>query len=77
MKTAHFQYECRQCGEIFEGPATGESRALSILIAASASRDTGPGVLVPLIGTHGCNPEDPLHRDQGVADLIGYRVRED
>lgn len=71
MKTASFQYKCRQCGEIESNPQCGEEFALEFLVAAiddSRSEQVhGPR----LHSIHYCR-----EGNTGVSDLIGYKVGE-
>jgi len=77
MKTAKFQYKCRQCGAIEENPCTpSETGAFMTLNAAllgcTPSSFKISGNPVTMTSIHPCGDGNV-----GVSDLIGYKVMEE
>ena len=71
MRTAKFQYKCRHCGEVFQGPCGGEQFAsFSIASIITTGKDIPhPGHQVRLMDSHNCSDSKI-----GIADLIGYNL---
>lgn len=69
MKTAHFQYKCRRCGEIKESPRVDHAmhRLVNAIYECKRSNLQAP----ELFSTHSCKDGGI-----GVGDLIGYSVSE-
>ena len=67
MKTSVFQYKCRMCGKIYDGPITSENRAFRVLVDFMVTGDSGPGIPLAWYDVHRC--EDGA---TGVSDLVGY-----
>jgi len=70
LKEAVFQYLCRNCEKTFEDGITGEQRAMGVLIQALCGKKDITRI-PPLFNVHQCFPDRV-----GVADLIGYLIRE-
>ena len=79
-KAAIFEYKCRRCGCVFDGPITAESNGLQFLCMIEGGIDP-PGIPTRMTDIHtNCEllmqsplwpPEHP--RGLGVGDLIGLR----
>lgn len=72
MKTAHFQYKCRRCGEIEENPHCGIDHALLHLINAIGEYKKESPQAPELLSLHDCKDGG-----MGVSDLVGYSVSDD
>lgn len=79
MKSAYFQYKCRQCGEVYSNTAIGISdnrfKANMILLSTIMGERMPKGIIglqPQLMEMHSCNEEDI-----GVSDLIGFAVKAD
>ncbi len=70
MKTAHFEYKCRRCGKIEKNPHCAAAKAIGLLIVAMECENITKAPAK--YDYHIC--EDGGH---GVADLIGYGIKED
>ena len=76
MSTAHFLFKCRRCKETYDNAATAESNGQVVLLAAIWNDPLVlPGPLrvqsPKLFDVHYCGTDG-----MGVADLIGYDVRD-
>ena len=68
MKMAKFQYKCRLCGEIYDGPCGQIKNAHMILIHTILDEKIPEFLGAPpmMISTHLCK------NGHGVSDLVGY-----
>lgn len=71
IKEAKFQYKCRMCGTVYDGPITGAGRATQVLIDFIVTGDSGPGIPLAWHDVHACDDDN-----MGVSDLIGYLRKE-
>jgi len=70
MKTAYFLYKCRLCDTKFTNIDCDPELATKELIHVTKNIQSQ----VPILSTHLCNA--PQIDKMGVADLIGYTVKE-
>lgn len=73
-KEARFEYKCRRCNAVTQGPFTAEHNGLTVLLGAIyENQDILPAQLRPqapkLLGAHLC-----VDQGMGVSDLLGYVV---
>lgn len=70
MKTAHFEYKCRRCGEIEKNPHCADSKAIFHLMNAMTNSPREP-FAPSMLEMHICNDGG-----NGIADLIGCSFTE-
>lgn len=72
MKEARFQYKCRRCGESSENSCCDASPAwLYMMECMHGWKSTSGGISLTMLQTHDCKDGG-----KGVADLIGYTIKE-
>ena len=70
MKVASFEYKCRRCNGVSDSAQTAAGRADMVLIGVITGYKPEP--MLGMVSTHPCSDGG-----LGVADLIGYSVKED
>lgn len=64
---AQFEYKCRRCGQVVDGPSTAGKNASMALIGVITGAKPEP--MLSMVSIHSCDIGG-----EGVTDLIGYRL---
>lgn len=64
---AQFEYKCRRCGQVTNGPTTAKKNGPTFLV--NVVTEAKPEPMLSMISIHSCDIGG-----EGVTDLIGYRL---